>query len=352
MSVCFDSGALKGEYHFTQTWQHHTEQHGKIFLWRAANHTDRVGHTAHCSKVLTKEQLSDTLCILNVHNMGGIAVDILSVVELCKRYEKFELKNISFSLEPGYIMGFIGRNGAGKTTTLKSMFNLVRADSGSVKVLGKEFRHHELALKQKVGFMNGGAKQRVKIIAKVVKRFYDEWNDTLFDAYLRKFNLDPEKKIEELSTGMQVKFALALALSHNAKLLILDEPTSGLDPVSRDEILELFQELIEDGDRSILFSTQITSDLEKCADYITYIKNGELVASAEKDEFIDTYRLVKGTRGQLTDELRGLLIGYKENAFGFSGLIRTAELAGGHGLEVAPADIESIMIFFEKEHRV
>jgi ABC-2 type transport system ATP-binding protein len=268
---------------------------------------------------------------------------------------KFELKNVSFSLEPGYIMGFIGRNGAGKTTTLKSMLNLVHADSGSVTILGKEFRDNELELKQKVGFMNGGAtfypKQRLRTIASVVRRFYTSWDDALLESYLKKFELDPEKKVEMLSSGMKVKFALALAMSHDARLLILDEPTSGLDPVSRDEILEIFQELIEDGERSILFSTQITSDLEKCADYITYIKNGQLIASAEKDAFLDAYKIIKGSKERLTDGLKEAMIGYKENAYGFSGLIRTAQLRDQDNLEISPSDIESVMIYFEKEHK-
>jgi ABC-2 type transport system ATP-binding protein len=283
-------------------------------------------------------------------------LEILSVRNLCKKYEKFELKNVSFSLEPGYIMGFIGRNGAGKTTTLKTMLNLVRADSGSVTVLGTEFRQDEHELKQKVGFILGGAsfypKKKLRVITDVVRRFYDEWDDTVYTDYLRRFELDDSKKVDELSSGMKVKYALALALSHNAKLLLLDEPTSGLDPVSRDDILELFQELIENGERSILFSTQITSDLEKCADFITYIKNGEIVSSAEKDAFRNDYQIVKGPREQLTEALRGLLIGYKENAFGFSGLIKTARLSEAPGLEVSPADIESIMIYFEKERQV
>ena len=139
--------------------------------------------------------------------------------------------------------------------------------------------------------------------------------------------------------------------SHNAQLLILDEPTSGLDPVSRDEILELFQEIIEDGEKSILFSTQITSDLEKCADYITYIKDGEIVVSKEKDEFLNSYRIVKGTGGQLTEKLRDNLIGYKKNQFGFSAMIKLEDLPAADGLEISPANIESIMIYFEKEHR-
>jgi ABC-2 type transport system ATP-binding protein len=282
-------------------------------------------------------------------------LELLSVQSLCKKYEKFELKNVSFSLEPGFIMGFIGRNGAGKTTTLKTMLNLVHSDGGSVKVFGKEFRENELELKQKVGFMNGGAvfypKQKLKTVAGVVRRFYSEWDDALYDAYLKKLDLDPEKKVEELSSGMKVKFSLALAMSHNARLLILDEPTSGLDPVSRDEILEIFQEIIESGERSILFSTQITSDLEKCADYITYIKNGEIVTTAEKDDFLETYRLVRGPKALLTDALKTDLIGYKENAYGFTGLAKTSALRDAFDLEIAPADIESVMIYFEKEHK-
>lgn len=283
-------------------------------------------------------------------------MDILSVTNLSKKYERFELKNISFSLEKGYIMGFIGRNGAGKTTTLKSMLNLVHADSGDVRILGSAFGENELALKQKIGLTLGGTtfypKQKLKNITRVVKRFYDEWDDAVYESYLKRFALDPDKKVDELSSGMKVKYALTLALSHNAQLLILDEPTSGLDPVSRDDMLELFQELIEDGERSILFSTQITSDLEKCADFITYIKNGELIASTEKDEFLDTYKIVKGTEEQLTEELQHELIGYKKNSFGFSGLIKTTQLQDKYNLEVSPADIESIMIYFEKEHKV
>jgi ABC-2 type transport system ATP-binding protein len=287
--------------------------------------------------------------------MGGKPMEILTVQNLCKQYEKFELQNVSFRLEHGYIMGFIGKNGAGKTTTLKSMLNLVRADDGVVTMLGKEFKANELALKQQIGFMLGGAafypKRKLRSVTSVVRRFYDEWDDSVYERYLRRFDLDPDKKVEELSAGMRVKYALTLALSYNPKLLLLDEPTSGLDPVSRDDILELFQELIEDGERSILFSTQITSDLEKCADYVTYIKNGKIVASSEKDEFLGAYRIVKGTGEQFTEELRQRLLGYKRNAFGFSGLVKAEELPHVKNLEVSPADIESIMIYFEKERR-
>ena len=283
-------------------------------------------------------------------------MEILRVENLVKRYETFTLKDVSFALDHGYIMGFIGRNGAGKTTTLKSMLNLVHADSGQVTVMGEDFFTHELSSKQKIGFMFGGIdyypKTKLKNISRVVKRFYREWNDQQFENYLLRFELDPEKRADQLSDGMRVKFSLALALSHNAQLLILDEPTSGLDPVSRDDLLELFQELIEDGQRSILFSTHITSDLEKCADFITYIKDGEIVASTDKDGFLDAYRLVRGTSEQLTSDLSARMVGSKSHAFGFTGLIHTSDLAALSAvreLEVAPADLESIMIYMERK---
>lgn len=280
-------------------------------------------------------------------------MEILKVENLCKKYEKFTLNNVSFQLDAGYIMGFIGRNGAGKTTTLKSMLNLVHADGGQVTVLGQDFFANELSCKQKIGFMFGGInyypKERIKNIASVVKRFYADWDDALFRDYLERFELEPDKRADQLSDGMRVKFALALALSHGARLLILDEPTSGLDPVSRDDLLGLFQELIEEGDKSILFSTHITADLEKCADFITYIKDGEIIASTEKDAFLDDYRIVSGTREQLTSGMENLLIGCRPNAFGFSAMIRKSNLAAVTQLAVAPADLDAIMIHLERK---
>ncbi len=276
---------------------------------------------------------------------------MLNVTNLSKRYEKFELKNVSFSLEPGFIMGFVGKNGAGKTTTLKSMLNLVHPDGGSVRMFGKEFIPNELAVKQNISFMFGGVhyypKKKIKDIADVVKRFYDEWDDKAFEDYLGRFELDPEKRVDELSEGMKVKFNLALALSHNAKLLILDEPLNGLDPVSRDDLIELFQELIENGERSILFSTHITSDLDKCADFITFIQDGRIIESRSRDDLIASYRIVKGTPEQL-NSLASKMIGYKANAFGFTGLIKTDDVRDAAGLTLEPPTLEEIMIFHDK----
>ncbi len=279
-------------------------------------------------------------------------MELLSVQNLCKNYDKFRLKNVSFSLKAGYIMGFIGANGAGKTTTLKSMLGLARKDGGEVRVMGEDFAANELKLKQHIGFMLGGvdyyAKTKIRHITDVARRFYDNWDDAVYQQYMRRFALDANKCPTELSHGMRVKYALVLALSHRARLLLLDEPTSGLDPVARDNLLELFQELIEDGQRSILFSTHITSDLEKCADFITYIENGRIIESRPKDELLAAYRLVKGTAEQLHG-VAPRLIASKKHAFGFTGLMRTEDLTNEDALSVDEPGIEDIMIYYAKK---
>ena len=277
---------------------------------------------------------------------------ILEIRELRKKYPGFLLDGVSFDVEEGSIMGFIGRNGAGKTTTIKSVLNLVHADGGTVLFEGKDLLANETACKKEIGLVLGEfsfyKRKKLKTIAAVTKQFYPDWDDAMYETLLKRFSLDPEKKISELSQGMRVKFALALALSHKAKLLILDEPTSGLDPVSRDELLDIFRDIIEDGEHSILFSTHIISDLEKCADYITYIRGGKIVVSTDADSFKDAYRLVSGEAEQL-DRFRGQLIGYRAHAFGFTGLMRRDDAERAEGLKVAPADMESIMIYTEKE---
>ncbi|WP_276356992.1 ABC transporter ATP-binding protein [Cohnella caldifontis] len=276
----------------------------------------------------------------------------LDVRNLNKKYEKFQLKDVSLQLEKGYIMGFIGANGAGKTTTIKSILNMVHIDGGEVYVLGKNMADHELELKQGIGYALGGidfyTRSKVKTLTGVIKKFYAHWDDAAYSDYLRRFKLDENKKIAELSIGMKVKYSLALALSHGAKLLILDEPTSGLDPVARDDLLEIFQQLVSDGEISILFSTHITSDLEKCADFITFIENGQIVRSAEKEEFKESYLLLNGTASQL-NEVKERLISYKTNSFGFTGLIHAGDYDPSSGIQTATPNLEEIMIYFAKK---
>ena len=276
-------------------------------------------------------------------------MEILSVTDLCKSYDDFRLEDVSFTIDSGYIMGFIGANGAGKTTTLKSILGFSHKDSGSVRILGKDFDQNELELKQHIGFMFGGvdyyAKTKIKNITEVVRRFYANWDDSLYEAYMHRFSLDENKRPSELSQGMRIKYSLVLALSHHAKLLVFDEPTSGLDPVARDNLLELFQELIEGGERSILFSTHITSDLEKCADYITFIASGRIIESRTKDELLDVYSIVKGTNEQLAG-VKSRLVASKTNMFGFSGLIKSGDIRQEDGLAIEAPSLEDIMIYY------
>jgi ABC-2 type transport system ATP-binding protein len=249
-------------------------------------------------------------------------------------------------------MGFIGANGAGKTTTLKAILNMIYIDGGEISILGKSFIENEIELKQEIGHAFGGidyyTRNKIKKVTDVIKKFYKNWNEETYYNYLEKFKLDENKKIVELSAGMRVKYNLAIALSHGSKLFILDEPTSGLDPVARDNLLEIFQELVEDGEVSILFSTHITSDLEKCADYITYIDNGKIINSSEKEEFINTYRLLSGKESQL-DQVKDQLISYKKNSFGFTGLIHSKDFDPSLDIKSALHNLEEIMIYVSKK---
>ncbi|MGG4047754.1 ABC transporter ATP-binding protein [Paenibacillus favisporus] len=276
----------------------------------------------------------------------------LDIRNLSKSYPNFQLKDVSFQLEKGYIMGFIGANGAGKTTTIKSILNLIHTDSGEVRIFGKNIAEHEIELKQDIGYAFGGidfyTRSKIRALTEVVKKFYTNWDDEIYSYYLRRFKLDENKKIVELSTGMRVKYSLALALSHGAKLLILDEPTSGLDPIARDDLLDLFQSLVAEGEISILFSTHITSDLEKCADYITYIHNGRIINSAVKEEFIESYLLLNGSVSQL-DPVKAQLISYKTNSFGFTGLIHAKDFDPSLDVKAARPTLEEIVIYFAKK---
>ncbi len=278
---------------------------------------------------------------------------VLSVEGLCKSYPGFALDHVSFSLEEGSIMGFIGRNGAGKTTTLKSILGLVHPDSGSVKLCGVDYAAHEAECRRQTGILFGEVdyylSAKLRDIAAVTRRFYPDWDEDYYRQLLRDFSLNDAKRVKELSAGMRVKFSLAMALAHRPKLLLLDEPTSGLDPVSRDELMGIFLSVVRDGGRSILFSTHIISDLEKCADTITYIKGGRVLHSLAVDEFRDAYRLVSGGTEELTEELKGELIGLRTHSFGFEGLLPTEKCADFPGLCAEETDMENIMVHIERE---
>lgn len=278
-------------------------------------------------------------------------MSVLTVDHLCKKYPAFELNNISFALEKGKITGFIGRNGAGKTTTLKALLNYVHPDSGEISFLGKNFKENEFEIKQKIGFVSGGVnfypQKKIKVITDITKRFYEKWDDTAYQNYLKKFHLDENKTPSQLSEGMKVKYSLALALSHNAELLILDEPTSGLDPVSRDDLLDVFLNLCEKG-ITIFFSTHITSDLDKCADNIIYIKNGQILAASDMKKFVASYKVAEFAKEEVTEEIKPLLIGCKRTKDGYSALIKENQ-ASSVKAAIKDADLEAIMVHMEKE---
>ncbi len=277
--------------------------------------------------------------------------NIFEIENLSKQYPSFLLDNVSFKEQEGRIMGFIGRNGAGKSTTLKSMLNLVHADNGSVKILDLDMRDNETEIKGQIGFVLGGIdfyiNKKLKDITNVTKRFYPLWEDSIYHEYLKAFNLDENKRIKELSAGMKVKYSLTLALSHKAKLLILDEPTSGLDPISRDELLEIFISLVKKENITILFSTHITSDLEKCADDITYIKQGKIIFTGTRKELLDEYLLIKDNDENVSDSIREKCISFRVNLDGvFEGLISSANKISG--VKVEKPNLEDIMIFSER----
>jgi ABC-2 type transport system ATP-binding protein len=250
--------------------------------------------------------------------------NILEVTNLRKEYPDFILKDISFSLPRGFIMGFIGPNGAGKSTTIKLIMNLVRKDSGEIKVFGLDNTSHDREIKQNIGFVYDENHYYEELtpeeIRSIIAPFYSRWDDEAYYGFLRSFELPQKKKLKKFSKGMKTKFSLAVALSHGAELVIMDEPTSGLDPVFRREILDILLELIQDERKSVLFSTHITSDLDRVADYITFINRGKIVFSAQRDEILENYGLVRGSKELLDQSTRPQFVGIRETSLGFEAL--------------------------------
>ena len=278
--------------------------------------------------------------------------NVLVVENLNKNYPTFSLKNVSFTVKSGEIMGFIGRNGAGKTTTLKSIMNLIHYESGKISAFETDMTGNELENKQRIGFslseLNYYPNKTIRQLMNVTRKFYKNFDEKKFDEVCKIFNLDLDKKLEQLSSGMKVKYSVAVALSHQAELLILDEPTSGLDPVSRDEILDIFREIVKSGDRAILFSTHITSDLDKCASNITYIHDGEIVYTGTKKDFVNAYLFVSDK--SKNKDLEPLYIASKELDDRIEGLISidNKDAFVKKGIEPKEPDLEQIMVYLER----
>jgi ABC-2 type transport system ATP-binding protein len=280
--------------------------------------------------------------------------NILEVRGLRKKYGSFMLNDVSFDVPNGYIMGFIGPNGAGKTTTIKLILNVIKGDSGSVKMFG----HQNADIQnEQIGVVMDTPLYvddwTISDVEAALSPFYQNWDRRAFSDYLQKFGIDRKKKVKELSRGMKVKLQIAVALSHNAKLLILDEPTSGLDPVARDEICDLLREFVTDENKSVFFSTHITTDLEKTADYITFILNGSIVFTGAKDALLEKYARVTGGLRDINDEQKKLIIGYREHSTGFEGMVETANIRNlPNSVLTEEISLDEIIIFMNKGAKI
>jgi ABC-2 type transport system ATP-binding protein len=283
---------------------------------------------------------------------------ILEIRNLRKDFKDFQLRNINLTLERGYIMGFIGPNGAGKTTTIKLMMNLLKKDGGEIRVFGLDHIAHEREIKNRIGFVYDEncfyEELTIMGMKSIIAPMYKAWDDRQFAQYIREFDLPPRKKIKELSKGMKMKFALAVALSHHAELLVMDEPTSGLDPLIRSELLDILSGLIQDEKKAVLFSTHITSDLDKIADYVAMIHQGEIVLHTTKDEIIERYGLVKGPKEILAEHSGEDFIGIRENRFGFEALTKDKEAVKKHygdRIIIEKPSLEDVMLYFTRRDR-
>ena len=288
-------------------------------------------------------------------------MDNAMVIEnLSKAYPGFALSEVSMTLPRGSIMGFIGENGAGKTTTIKLILNMLHRDSGSVRILGKDNIKEEKAVKERLGVVLGDLNLPETMnglkINSMMSGIYPGWEEDVFFSNLERFGLPKNRKIKAYSRGMKMKLSIAIALSHGAELLLLDEPTSGLDPIIRDEILDIFLDFIQNENHSIFVSTHIVEDLEKIADYITFIHKGRIILSEEKDTLLERVVILKGPKEGFAAFESSELIGYKENRFGAEAMAEAKvwrkKEAGAAGLVADPVRIQDIMLYYVKGERI
>lgn len=276
----------------------------------------------------------------------------IEIKGITKKYDGFTLDNVSFDVPKGSIMGFIGQNGAGKSTTIRSLLNIIPIDSGEIKLLGLDHIKDEKEIKERIAVVFDELPFHdvfnAKDMSRIFEGIYPKWNRNEYMRYLDRFQLPRKKKIGEFSKGMKMKLQIACALSHEAELLVMDEPTSGLDPVVRDEILRIFMEYLEDGERSILMSSHITSDLEKIADSITYIDRGKILLSGYKDEILENHGVIKCSKEQLAEIDPADIVSARVNAFGAEVMVSDREKASYKysGLMLGPTSLEEIMLYY------
>ena len=286
--------------------------------------------------------------------------NILELQQVSKTFPKsnFTLDNISFSLPYGAILGFVGENGAGKTTTIGCILNTITKDGGRVKLFGKEMQDADTDIREKIGVVYDGdnfpGHWSAEQLSKVMKGFYTNWDDELFRKYLEEFQLPPKQRIKHYSRGMTMKLAIAAALSHHPQLLILDEATSGLDPIMRDEMLDVFLDIVQEEDHSILLSSHITSELEKVADYITFIHNGRLIMTVSKNDLVYNYAVMRCKESQFLALDRSDMIAYRKRDFQIDVLVSDGKEAQRKYKDVVVdhASLDEIMLLLVKGERV
>ena len=279
--------------------------------------------------------------------------DNIRIQNLTKRFEGFALEGVSFAVPRGAVVGFIGENGAGKSTTIKSILGLIRPDGGSIEVFGKDVGSLTKEERGRLGAVLGDGKLPENLTAKdldgVFRHIFARWDAAAFFAYLDRFALPRGKKIKDFSRGMRQKFALAVALSHGADVLVLDEPTAGLDPVARDEILDILYDFMQDERRSVLISSHIVSDLEKLCDYIAFIHRGRLVFFEEKDALYEKYAVLRAPLETLRS-CADAVVAVHRGEFGAGALVLRAKLPAG--IPAERAGIEDIMLYFARGEKL
>lgn len=284
---------------------------------------------------------------------------IIDLQNVSKKINGFSIHEMNLQVEKGMVTGFIGENGAGKSTTIKLIMNLLKADTGDVKLFGLDYATHEKEIKERIGFVYDSniffEGMNLKDIKRVVAPAYRQWDDALFKAYVDQFELPMNKAIKSFSKGMQMKASIALAISHHAELIIMDEPTAGLDPIFRRELLNLLQELMIDSNQTIFFSTHITTDLDRIADYIAFIQNGKLLFNQSTEEIKDQYAVIKGSNDLLDRDTEQYFINVKRTNSGFTALTnqpKTVKNVFEDTIIMEQATLEDIMYYSKggKEH--
>ncbi len=279
----------------------------------------------------------------------------LEIEGLCKEFADFKLDHINLKLEKGMVMGLVGENGAGKTTTIRLILNAIEKTSGSIRVFGMDNVENEVESKMRIGYVADDdyllINSNIKKYAKAFATMYENWDQALFEKYARMWNLPPKKKFSEYSKGMKTKAMIALTLGHHPDLLILDEPTAGLDPVARIEVLDILREIVADGERSVLFSTHITGDLDKIADSITVLIDGKVTESMAIDEVEDKYAVISSGLNELNPKREQLCIGIRRGSTAFEALILRKHLGEFENVSVHTPNIENLLTFSIWGHR-